>query len=52
MYWTTVAVELQREWSRSTGQELGRVFHDHYQSYGLLIDSFESKSANVVQKAS
>jgi nicotinamidase-related amidase len=50
--WTTVAVELQRDWRLPTGQELGRVFHDHYQSYGLLMDSFESKTANVVKKAS
>jgi serine/threonine protein kinase len=32
--------------------DLGRVFHDHYQSYGLLMDSFESVTANVVKKAS
>jgi hypothetical protein len=31
---------------------LGRVFHDHYQSYGLLMDSFEFKTTNVLQKAS
>lgn len=31
---------LQREWSLPTGQDLGRVFHDHYHSYGLLMDSF------------
>ena len=36
----------------STGKDLGRVFHDHYHSYGLLIDSFESKTAKAVQKAS
>ena len=28
------------------------MFHDHYHSYGLLMDSFESVTANVVQKAS
>jgi nicotinamidase-related amidase len=50
--WTTVAVELQRDWRLPTGQDLGRVFHDHYQSYGLLMDSFEYKTANVLQKAS
>jgi nicotinamidase-related amidase len=50
--WTTVAVELQRDWRLPTGQELGQVFHDHYQSYGLLMDSFEYKTANVLQKAS
>ena len=50
--WTTVAVELQRNWSLPTGKDLGRVFHDHYQSYGLLMDSFESVTANVVKKAS
>ena len=49
--WTTVAAELQRDWRLPTGQDLGRVFHDHYHSYGLLIDSFESKNANVVQNA-
>jgi nicotinamidase-related amidase len=50
--WTTVAVELQRDWSLPTGQDSGRVFHDHYHSYGLLMDSFEYKTANVLQKAS
>jgi nicotinamidase-related amidase len=49
--WTTVAVELQRDWRLPTGQDLGRVFHDHYHSYGLLMDSFESKTAKV-QRAS
>jgi len=44
--------ELQRDWSLPTGKDLGRVFHDHYQSYGLLMDSFESKTAKAVQKAS
>ena len=34
-----------------TGQETGRVFHDHYHSYGLLMDSFESVTAKVVKKA-
>jgi hypothetical protein len=38
--WTTVAAELQRDWSLPTGQDLGLVFHDHYHSYGLLIDKF------------
>jgi nicotinamidase-related amidase len=50
--WTTVAAELQRDWSVPTGQDLGRVFHDHYHSYGLLMDSFESKTAKAVRKAS
>jgi nicotinamidase-related amidase len=27
--WTTVAAELQGDWSLPTGQDLGRVFHDH-----------------------
>jgi hypothetical protein len=49
--WTTVAAELQRNWSLPTGKDLGRVFHDHYHSYGLLMDSFEYKIAKV-QKAS
>ena len=50
--WTTVAAELQRDWRLPTGQDLGRVFHDHYQSYGLLMDSFDSVAANGVRKAS
>src|SRR5262249_28710383 len=50
--WTAIAAELQRDWRRPTGQELGRVFHDHYHSYGLLMDSFESQTANVVQMVS
>jgi nicotinamidase-related amidase len=49
--WTTVATELQRDWRLPTGQDLGRVFHDHYQSYGLLMDSFQSVTANAVKKA-
>jgi hypothetical protein len=49
--WTTVAVELQRDWTLPPGQDLGRVFHDHYHSYGLLMDSFESVTANVAKKA-
>jgi hypothetical protein len=52
MNWTTVAVELQRNWSLPTGKDLGPVFHDHYQSYGLLMDSFESVTANLVKKTS
>jgi hypothetical protein len=43
---------LQRDWRLPTEQELGRVFHDHYHSYGLLMDSFESVTAKVVEKAS
>ena len=50
--WTTVAAELQRNWSLPSGREMGRVFHDHYHSYGLLMDSFEAQAANVVRKAS
>ena len=50
--WTTVAAELQRNWSLPTGKDLGRVFHDHYHNYGLLMDSFESNTAKAVQKAS
>ena len=50
--WTTVAAELQRDWRLATGKDLGRVFHDHYHSYGLLMDSFDSLSASVVKKAS
>jgi nicotinamidase-related amidase len=51
MNWTTVAAELQRDWRLQLGQDLGRVFHDHYHSYGLLMDSFESTTAHGVQKA-
>jgi hypothetical protein len=50
--WTTVAAELQRNWRRPTGQDLGRVFHDHYQTYGLLMDSFEYVLGQGVRKAS
>ena len=50
--WTTVAAELQRNWSLPTGKDLGRVFHDHYHSDGLLMDSFEHRTTNVLQKAS
>jgi nicotinamidase-related amidase len=50
--WTTVAAELQRNWTLPSGQALGRVFHDHYQSYGLLMDSFESVTASVGKEAS
>ena len=50
--WTTVAAELQRNWMEPTGQALGRVFHDHYQSYGLLMDSFESATSIAVKKTS
>ena len=50
--WTTVAAELQRDWRLPTGQDLGRVFHDHYHSYGLLMDSFESVTAKPIRKAS
>ena len=49
--WTTVAAELQRDWSLPTGQQLGRVFHDHYHSYGLAIDSFESRTETRVKRA-
>ena len=49
---STVAAEVQRNWSLPTGKDLGRVFHDHYHSYGLLMDSFEYKTANALQKAS
>jgi hypothetical protein len=49
--WTTVAAELHRDRRLPTGRELGRVFHDHYHSYGLLMDSFEYTTANAVKKA-
>jgi nicotinamidase-related amidase len=50
--WTTVAAELQRDWRVPTGKDLGGVFHDHYHSYGLLMDSFESVTAKAAKKAS
>jgi nicotinamidase-related amidase len=50
--WTTVGAELQRNWTHPTGRALGQVFHDHYQSFGLLIDSFESATAKAMKKAS
>jgi len=50
--WTTVAAELQRDWRLPTGKDLGKVFHDHYQSYGLLVDSFEAATVRPLQKAS
>ncbi len=40
--WTAVAAELQQNWTLPTGQALGRVFHEHYQSYGLLMGSFDA----------
>jgi hypothetical protein len=45
--WTSCAPS-----ERPTGKDVGRVFHDQYQSYGLLMDSFDSITANVVKKAS
>jgi nicotinamidase-related amidase len=50
--WTTVAAELQRDWRLPTGKDLGRVFHDHYHNYGLVMDSFESATAQPLRKAS
>ena len=50
--WTTVAAELQRNWSLPTGKDLGRVFHDHDHSYGLLVDSFASATAKPLRKGS
>ena len=50
--WTTVAAELQRDWRLPTGKDLGRVFYDHYHSYGLLVDSFEAATTKPLQKAS
>jgi hypothetical protein len=49
--WSTVANELQRDWSLPPGQDLGRVFHDHYQRFGLLMDSFEAKTARETSPA-
>src|SRR5262245_9166 len=40
------------EFAEVDSKNLGRVFHDHYQSCGLLMDSFEAVSANAVKKAS
>ena len=50
--WTTVGFELQRDWRLPTAQDFGQVVRHHYQSYSLLVDSFESVTANVVKKAS
>jgi nicotinamidase-related amidase len=50
--WTTVAAELQRNWSLLTRKDLGQVFHDHYHSYGISMDSFDYETANVLQRAS
>jgi hypothetical protein len=50
--WTTVAAELQRDWRLPTGKDLGQVFHDHYHSYGLAMDSFEYATAKPLRKAS
>jgi hypothetical protein len=33
-------------------KDLARVFHDHYQSSGLLVDGFEAATANPLRKAS
>ena len=49
--WTTVAFELQRDWRLPTAQGFGEVVRHHYQSYSLLMDSFEAKTAKAVQKA-
>jgi hypothetical protein len=38
--------------ARLRSSYLGRVFHDHYQSYGLLMDSFEAEAEKVLKKAS
>lgn len=48
--WTTIAAELQRNWTLPTGQEMVKLFHDHYPPYGLLVDSFEAAAA--IRKAS
>ncbi|WP_065943420.1 isochorismatase family protein [Pseudomonas sp. 25 R 14] len=48
--WTTIAAELQRNWTWATGQDMVKVFHEHYPPYGLLIDSLEGTMA--AQKAS
>ena len=50
--WTTVAAELLRDWRQPFGKDLGRIFYDHYQSYGLLVDSFDFATANAVKKSS
>lgn len=42
--WTTVAVELQRNSTLRTGQDMVQLFHDHYPPYGLLVDGFEAAS--------
>jgi hypothetical protein len=42
---------VQRDWKRPNGKDVGRVFHDHYHSYGLLMDSFEYKTASAEKAA-
>lgn len=39
--WVAVAAELQRDWRLPTGEKMGRIFHEHYQNYSMLIDSFK-----------
>jgi hypothetical protein len=43
--WHTIAFELQRNWRLPTAQAMGKVVHDHYHSYSLLMDSFDAKKA-------
>ena len=50
--WTTVAAELQRDWRLPTGKDLGRVFYEHYHTFGLLVNSFEGHPATAAKKAS
>jgi nicotinamidase-related amidase len=50
--WTTVAAELQRNWSLPTGKDLGRGLPRPRSQLRSLMDSFEYKTANVLKKAS
>jgi len=33
-----------------TGKDLAPVFHDHYHSYGLLMDRFDSATAKCLRR--
>jgi nicotinamidase-related amidase len=45
--WVVVATELQRDWRRPTGAQMGAVFHEHYLNYSMLIDNFSHTSKAV-----
>lgn len=43
--WVAIAAELQRDWRIPTVEHMGRIFHEHHQHYGMLIDSFTARQA-------